>query len=536
MLSVLIVEDEQKVGLLIRALINWNELGLVFLGIMDNGKDALDRILAETPDIVITDIRMPQMDGLEVIRQTRARGLETKFIVISGYRHFEYVHQAIKYGIEDYLLKPINQNELNSILLKISDAKKHEIEQEKAEKIVMRELCKSRHILQRELAEKIIENSPDIRELNFVNIEYALNFKNACFQGLALKLDYKNPENTDITQNNLITDKVLEIITSRLEPLTIEQITVAKDIGFILCVLNFDENSQKTLNREYGLLLRAVQDYIFAFKDYEATLGIGNLVYRFERLSESVNSAIQALRYRIKLGIGEKIYFHEYLYENTETASHLIFRLQNSFSHCIEAFDSEKLKVNIEEAFQILSEHKQIDPGIYYELADELVRIFFDNLQMIDQKDRQKEKRDLQNQIPNIYNLPRLVEFLEENLCCLLEQCREQQISQDKKPILEAKRYLMEHYMEKVSLEDIAKVVNLNPVYFSVVFKKETGSNFSDYLVNLRVEAAKTLLRETNLTIMAIARKVGYEDTKYFSQLFKKLVGVNPGMYRKLYA
>lgn len=104
------------------------------------------------------------------------------------------------------------------------------------------------------------------------------------------------------------------------------------------------------------------------------------------------------------------------------------------------------------------------------------------------------------------------------------------------KPIRCAKQYMEEHYGEKIVLEDIADIVNLNPVYFSVLFKKETGMNFSAYLAGIRIEKAKEMIRGTNDTIAVIGERVGYRDTRYFSQTFTKIVGIKPALYRKIHA
>ena len=119
MLSVLIADDEKKVGLLIKNLIEWERLGLNFLGLVQDGQSAYDIILREHPDIVITDIRMPKLTGLEMIEKVSMSGIKVHFIVVSGYRYFEYAQRALKYGVKDYLLKPIDETELNKILEKV---------------------------------------------------------------------------------------------------------------------------------------------------------------------------------------------------------------------------------------------------------------------------------------------------------------------------------------------------------------------------------------------------------------------------------
>lgn len=534
--SVLIVEDEPKVSLLIKTLIQWDDLGLQLSGIADNGQTAWELIRTTAPDIVITDIRMPVMNGLELIQMARNESLNTHFIIISGYRHFDYAHQAIKFGVEDYLLKPINQKELNDTLRKIVQQRNQDIERTLTQPDSTGELLKSRSFYLRELIEKIIENSPDVKNLDVVNRTYGVHFQEGWFHAIAIKLDYKNHEALDLTFYSLITEKIMEIAACELNQWTTEKIIVARKLGLVVCILSTKEDNRIALNKVYGSLLSGVQDYLFAFKDYEVTLAIGQVVNRFENLYEAATTAKEALQFRIKLGVGRKIFYDKHTYSEGGLNSQFLLRLQTKIGRALEALDSEQLKKEIAAAFQTLEEIPTIAPGSYYELAEELIRLFFDQMPSFAPKQIQKEKNGIVHQVEEQFTLSSLISLLQEKLGVLLDAYREQQISQVKKPIREAKRFLEEHYMEKVSLEDVARIVNFNPVYFSVVFKKETGSNFGDYIVQLRIEAAKSLLRETNLTVMAVAHKVGYEDPKYFSQLFTKVVGINPGVYRKLYA
>lgn len=138
MLKVLIADDEPRVGQLVKHLIHWDELGLSFVDICRDGRTALERIEQEQPEIVITDIRMPVLTGLELVQQVTERFPQTRFVVISGYRYFEYAQKALKYGVEDYLLKPIDEEELNRTLKKICDALQttavHRAQMEKYEK------------------------------------------------------------------------------------------------------------------------------------------------------------------------------------------------------------------------------------------------------------------------------------------------------------------------------------------------------------------------------------------------------------------
>ncbi len=145
-------------------------------------------------------------------------------------------------------------------------------------------------------------------------------------------------------------------------------------------------------------------------------------------------------------------------------------------------------------------------------------------------------RKKLLSSCQHCYTIPGLKNLLKTTLGEYLDASRTAVETEFMKPIRQAQQYIDEHYGDKIVLEDLAAIVNLNPVYFSVLFKKETGFNFSSYLVDIRMNKAKEMLRDTNETIAAIAERVGYRDARYFSQTFTKTVGVKPVLYRKLHS
>lgn len=191
--SVLIVDDEFRIGLLIKKLIHWTELNMECLDVLDSGETAVKIIQEKKPDIVITDIRMPKVNGLDLIKTIRESDINVHFIVISGYKEFEYAHKALAYGVEDYILKPVNEKDLNDALHKIgkklSDKEiftKHQTE-------LKRTIDKSNKIIRQNLLRNIIDQRENI---NLSDIP--INMEGELYQGIDIKLDYIDCENMDI--------------------------------------------------------------------------------------------------------------------------------------------------------------------------------------------------------------------------------------------------------------------------------------------------------------------------------------------------
>lgn len=184
--KVLIVEDEFRIGLMIKELIKWDEIGLEYVGLADNGETALNIIEKENPDIVITDIRMPKIDGLELISLAKQKNAHIRFVILTGYKEFEYAHKALQYGVNDYLLKPINEEELNKVLRKIHAelSQKH-----KDEENLIKTVSASKHIIKSNILSNIIKNN-DTDLLNEIKDDYNLMLSGAIYRSLVIKLDY----------------------------------------------------------------------------------------------------------------------------------------------------------------------------------------------------------------------------------------------------------------------------------------------------------------------------------------------------------
>lgn len=204
---VLIVDDEFRIGTLIKKLIHWDELNLDCMAVVDNGGTAFEIIQSEScPNVVITDIRMPKINGLELIIMTKELQKDMKFIVISGYKEFEYAHQALKYGVEDYLLKPVSEDELNHVLKKISEELSASWQSEQEQRAFKETVSESRHIIKRDFLKNIIETEePEV-------VDDRVEFQGEIYRGIDIKLDYVDYNKKDKKQDKLTTSRIEEIV------------------------------------------------------------------------------------------------------------------------------------------------------------------------------------------------------------------------------------------------------------------------------------------------------------------------------------
>lgn len=532
--KVLIVDDEFRIGQLIKKLIKWEELPLACVDVVDNGETAYQVILDEAPDIVITDIRMPKINGLELVCMTREVREETKFVIISGYKEFEYAHKALQYGVNDYLLKPINEAELNEVLEKLTT----ELAQSQAALREQNELKRtasvSEHIIKRDLLNHIIEKE-QLPSPTEVEQDYHVVLDAALYRGIDIKLDYVNLEKCDKKQDRLTMEKVFSIVEQKLEGHVKEELLCEKPGMHLYCLFNYESEKTKEMKAVIGDILSEIQDWLLGFEQYVVTIGVGTEEDQFAKMGYSIKEAKKAAGNRIRLGVGRLIYAENLTVEDNRRAEEYLLPYEEKLRQSIESYSRKELEQELNEIFSPFQMKENLDFSVCYPLAEEIVSFFFNNTEV-----QNKETEDLQEylfaSVNQCYSILMLKELLKQNLGDYLNMSLKILETESTKPIRRAKQYVDEHFAEKITLEDIAEIVELNPVYFSVLFKKETGMNFSAYLVNIRMETAKRMLREGNETIAAVAEQVGYKDARYFSQIFARTVGVKPALYRKLHS
>ena len=525
-IKVLIVEDEYRIGMLIRKLIRWDDFDMECQGMAEDGEKALEAIRAEKPDVVITDIRMPKIGGLDLICMAKELYDDIRFIVISGYKEFEYAHRALQYEVDGYLLKPINENELNDTLRKIyeklrTDEKKSLEQQRLAEAVE-----KSQKIIKRDFLRNIIEER-DEQE----NEETEVVLRGDIYRGIDIKLDYMDVHRSDRKQDRMTVEKISSIVEDILSRTAEEVLICEKEALHIYCLFNYNDSRTKEIRNCINDMLSGIQNYLLRFEQYEVTIGVGSERSCCGEIRYSIREAYRAVGNRIKLGTGRLIY--------AETiGKHFVNPVKQKseeLSACVSGYAPEKMELLINQCFVEFMGQQDVDYSGAYEIAYELVETVFRSIDG-EENELEKSRRAVWEGSQHFHTVTGLRDYLKEELLKAVRMSRDAAESESQKPIRQAKTYIDQHFGEKIVLEDIAEIVGLNPVYFSVLFKKETDMNFSTYLTNVRMEKAREMLSSTNETIAAVSERVGYKDSRYFSQTFTRLVGIKPAIYRRLHS
>jgi two-component system response regulator YesN len=538
MYKVLIADDEAKVVELIKKLICWEVLKLEIVGVAHNGIEAMEKINRFEPDIVITDIRMPGCDGLELIKETKMKFPNIDFIIVSGYQHFDYAHNAIKYGVKDYLLKPLNKDEINRTLSNL--VSKYETEKKAVNEMgrIVNRINQDKEIIRAEFSNRFFSDfEKTLKETNYEDLskKFFLNFDKEVYQLLVLKPDIKYQVGKDELLK-LLMEKSKSILEKNIRPIPGTSIAgIQEDRVFML--VNYDYKSRATVK---NVLIRSIDEITSLrdiFKSINVTIALSDEVTSFDQLS-LLKAQVNRRLFDKLLSATNRLIESDLISEGDDRyLDYWDESLKSALTQKIRELDFEGYTVVFNQWISSILVSNKITGRGYSILAQNVIRMTLEvmlRFQLVDEG-YANQYQISQIEMAMARNVSQLMEmslsyiheFFKHAISCRKERSR--------KPVEQAVVYINEHFVEAISLEQVSGLVGFNPSYFSVLFKKEMGQNFLEYVTSVRIQYAQNALSDASKTISTIAMDSGYNDMKHFSKQFKKITGLTPAKYRKLY-
>lgn len=534
MLKFLIVDDEaiirNGIALKIERLIPH----AVIVGKAESAEQAMEFIDAAHPDIVITDIRMPGIDGLQFIEQVKSRYSDIKFIIISGHQDFEYAKKAIVLGVEDYLLKPVKNHELKDII----DSLEKKLKKESSQKAYLNELkfkAESNTVF---LRNKFLTDAVNYAgELELNQISKALSllsvaFTRKQFTVAVLLLDdmASIPDFSAREDIPLVKFAVMNIAEEILLPLgTVVAFENLKKENQIVLVINHTDIDEKYMFRHFEQLLEALRKVL----KVTVSIGIGKSREGLSTLSESYQEAYSAAIQKVVLGPNCVVHIDFVPNSNLITFFIPENEKQQLYSF-IGSRNVEKAFAAIDSVFETIkaqnisySNVKTLCLEILIMLG-RLLKESGGSIENIFQEDIFSEEY-----LSRCNTLDELNSLLKSCISNVSEYLADLKKSDGKKIIREIKTHIDNYYYTNINLNDLAGKYFINLSYLSQLFKNETGEKFVDYLTRVRVEKAKSLLSSTMMKSYEVAEMVGYSDPRYFSDVFLKVTGTSPTKYRE---
>lgn len=512
--KLLIVDDEEWIVEGLKLQLPWEKYGIVLTEPARNGKEALKIIERERPSIVMSDIRMPQMDGLELAEYVCRNHKECEFIIISGYTDFEYAKKAMSYGVIGYVTKPVEREELEVV---IKEALK-KLEKKSMESRTINELqmIKENRQFTEKYLKAYIASEEELEQKKYIMTVFHMTSLKIAKEGEdpasyfleLLRKHMSRQEHTIVFQNMLekkqyimITEndacadyeKELQLLKNNIK-ITLNKIKTKMDLEGVVGISSFYENTNQS------------------FKNYLQTKFI------VENIHSDRSCNIMALSE------------FEKMHSEVEIEYEVIRKLINEVEKCNKS-DALKLcknlaekwlngqypimfvRVNVQEILinlsQILTKKGDSMYNLNYEYANAI------------------------GQIWKIESSENLMELLFKLIEAAIEHIHMRRDHGEETLTEEVKKYIEVHYAEPLTLADVAKMFYVNPTYLSRVFKREIGIGFNDYLRKRRLEVSAELIKTTNLKIYEVANLVGFDNPNYFMKKFLEHYGVTPSKYRE---
>ncbi|MCR5775489.1 MAG: response regulator [Lachnospiraceae bacterium] len=548
MVRLFLCEDEIVMRDGIKNHIDWEKEGIEFVGEASDGELAYPMILESKPDILITDIKMPFMDGLELSELVKKELPNIRIIILSGYDEFTYAQRAVSLGVTEYLLKPISPGKLRESIRLVAEKIEEERDLIRAEEEWAKAEQEERIAIEKgRLFEALIMNNMSTSEVldKAKELEISLTARTYRMVLISIALTGASADSFSESRNRL-KDEIITAYETDADCIIFDRGLN----GFAVLVMADDRSGSEELTKEN---IRILQETMERYEDIEYFIGVGETVNRLSEIRNSYYEATRAVANRFLVeNDTEKVVFAISIDEDDKE--------NKSSGNKVP----ERLKLNIEPVIDSESPHKAIEnflrtgssveaepllDSIFLAIGEQNANslIFLNYLTMdiylamarfvkeigADSEEIDKECGDINDLIVSSMNSEEIKAYLKKYLLKVIEVRDSSSAKKYSRLLSSALSYIDECYAnEDISLNKVASNVNISPNHFSTIFSQEMGKTFIEYLINKRMDKAKELLMTTDMRSSEIAYAVGYKDPHYFSYTFKKTQGMTTREFR----
>jgi len=523
--KLLIVDDDPWVREWLTGHIQWKIHGICEIYEAINGSHAMTIMRERYPQIVITDIKMEKMNGLELLERIRKEYPLARVILLSGYDEFEYARFAIKNGAVDYLLKPVDEKELIALIKRIIK----EIEQENTikerEHRTAKQLEKSIPILQEKYIKELLTGN--LHESDYIKSEFSsenMNIDFSVFYIMIYEIDRFN-----LLCKELETEKINNI-KKKLKRITEDFLSKKGK-----CI-SFFENNRLVIgfNPKQGGSLEGLHQICQEFKNktgYTTSIGVSTKKSDITQAPQAYVEALDAIKRKFYLGINQIIFASNVSPLHNENTFQI--REKHKLINAVVTGNSDEVERLIGEIISEICELR-ISYNILQLVLVRLIGILDDTFDKagINRDTAFINYLDMNIKLDEFETVYDLKKWLTDAFLLAIDIIHGKGSKSSRKIIMDAVEYVKKNFNKDISLDSVAKVLYVNPAYLSRLFKSEVGENFTHYIMRVRIEKAKSLLRESYLKVYEISEQVGYKNEKYFSRIFRDFEGITPSEYR----
>lgn len=529
MYKLILVDDEDDVKEGIYHEVEWDKYGFKVIGCYGNGKEALESLDRDIPDVIITDIKMPFMSGLELAESVREKYPVIRIIILTGFDMFEFAQKAIKLNVDEYVLKPFSREELINSLVKVKSQIDEQIAEKENVKILETHFRNSLPVLKDRFLSSLITSKLSLKDIYTKTSSYKIDLhEGGCIISV---INY----DSGIEYSKLSDDK--ELLLFAINNIA-EEICTKHDKGIVfvhkenVIVLSSgaNEDEDTTINKTLRVLEEICQS-IEKYLKITVTIGVGTLVNSLLKAKLSYEGAVLALDYKLILGNNRIICIDDVEKRKVEKIEFDELK-EEALIRCIKIGTVEELKELIQELFDNL-ESINVSYSEYQIFLLEILTVLNRLIRNFSIDKFFTPNYNLALEISRFNNISEAKQWIMD-ICIRLMGCIEvERMDACKNLIYSAKEYIAQHFHESdISVNSVSKHLHISTGYFCNIFKRETKTSFVNYLNQLRIETAKEMLRTKDFRTFEVAEKTGFSDPNYFSYCFRKYVGISPKEYR----
>ncbi|WP_028609308.1 response regulator [Paenibacillus harenae] len=539
MYKVLLVDDETDVRDGLVQEIDWKACGFTVAGTAENGKEAMELADRLELDVVITDISMPFKDGLQLSEWLRAHYPLVKIVILTGYDEFDYARQAIRLSVDEYLLKPFSADSFTELLLKI----RQKIEAEVAEREDVRQLKEhyrtSLPLLRETFLASLLNRKLPKSKIEEKAMNYGLHLSGSTYAVAVIALHApEEVEQAEIDHSlrysgdlDLMLHAMLNIAKEIWDLNQLGSAFIHQD-GIALLAIG-DDNREEAWFRRVQETLDNILKSIVHYLKLPVTIGVGSVVTDIADVKYSYGDALLALDYRLVLGSEKVIFIHDVEDRRYEKLRFDELKEQ-ALTRSLKVGTAEELGEAVDDIFHGLYE----SAFAYSDIQVYLLEVVTTVMRTAKDADINLDELfgagfQLHAEIFKFSGMQEAQRWFQDLCLRIMKHIASKRQHSYKDIVEKAIHYTKEHYGDPdISIQRLCSHLHISTGYFSGVFKKEVKLTFVQYLMHIRMEAAKELLRASELKAFEIAERVGFADPNYFSFCFKKQVGISPKEYR----
>ncbi|WP_046176318.1 response regulator [Domibacillus indicus] len=509
MCNVVIVDDDRIIRRSLSTAIPWEEHGFHLAGEAADGEKGMELIQKTNPQIVISDIKMPYMDGLEMAEKIKETNPHTKVILLTGFEDFSFAQKAISIRAFDYLLKPVDRGQL---LGKVKEA----WTEWKREQKERQQLDDHLPMRQRQFIRPLLHKKADTAELNNQLKELQLDLQGPYFTVLLVRMDEPGGRHTE---NSQLKEQIFSAFQAHFTP----GIMVEMRTDEFAAILSLPAETE-----EWSEQVRSFQEKIRQLLHTTVTITAGQVCPSLEHVPDAYSEAAAAMEFRHIVG-KDRFFTIENISDSVQeeqpflqafTDSRLIENAKMGMVSEVENFFSEERLEQMKRAYLPLQDIQVVSIHL-------LVTLF---------QESGEWKKEMTRHVHEINTMQTIQEVYEKLKELFIQTAHASGAHLKKHSVVDkAVAYIEEHFCEEdLTLQKTANYVHMNAAYLSTQFKAEKGVNFVDFLLELRMKKAMQLLRQEQLKIYEVANQVGYSNPQYFSICFKQYTNYSPGQFKKL--